>query len=325
MARRTTTQEDGAGSDSFLDVTTNIVGILIILVMVVGERAKTAPVELGQRLSDRAALAAEAEAARLDDDVRRLAAQMATVGGELRGRLAERNRLSTLVAAVEHDLALARSSLDSQARARYETDRDLALARNELARLAHQRSAVEKAAAPQTIEIKNYPTPIGKSVDGHEAHFQLLRGRLAYVPYEPLVDRLRAALRESISRMQDQVELVDTLGPFEGFRLQYVIQRADTPGGTYFQVSYVEFVPVSGQLGEPLEEALAPGSKFRELLGSYPPRTYTITVWTYPDSFSDFRRLKQELYSLGYSVAARPLPEGMPIGASPQGTKSSAQ
>jgi hypothetical protein len=325
MARRTTAPNESAGSDSFLDVTTNIVGILIILVMVVGERAKTAPVDLGDRASGRAVLAAETEAVRLEDDVRRLSAQMKTVQGELRGRLAERNRLSTLVAAVERDLALARSGLDKKARARYETDRDLALARNQLARLAAERSSAEKAAAPQTIEVKNYPTPIGKTVDGHEAHFQLLRGRLAYVPYEPLVDRLRAALRDAISRMQDQAELVDTLGPVEGFRLQYVIQRADTPGGTYFQVAYVEFVPVSSQLGEPLETALAPGSKFRDLLASYPPGTYTITVWTYPDSFGDFRKLKQELYSLGYSVAARPLPEGMPIGASPQGTKSAAE
>ena len=36
-------------------------------------------------------------------------------------------------------------------------------------------------------------------------------------------------------------------------------------------------------------------------------------------------QLKKELYEMGYAVAARPLMEGMPIGASPQGTKSSAQ
>ena len=52
------------------------------------------------------------------------------------------------------------------------------------------------------------------------------------------------------------------------------------------------------------------------------PRQYTITVWTYEDSFAEYRRLKKELYSLGYAVAARPIELGMPIGASPTGSKS---
>jgi hypothetical protein len=55
------------------------------------------------------------------------------------------------------------------------------------------------------------------------------------------------------------------------------------------------------------------------------PNTYTITIWTYPDSFPEYARLKKELYELGYAVAARPLPHGMAIGASPRGSKSSAQ
>jgi hypothetical protein len=78
-------------------------------------------------------------------------------------------------------------------------------------------------------------------------------------------------------------------------------------------------------LGDPLETALAPGSRFRDKLAMMSPRQYTITVWTYPDSFAEFRRLKKELYGLGYAVAGRPLPEGMPIGASPHGSRSSAQ
>jgi hypothetical protein len=82
---------------------------------------------------------------------------------------------------------------------------------------------------------------------------------------------------------------------------------------------------VSSQLGEPIDAALKPGSNFRRSLEMLSPRTYTITVWSYPDSFGEFRKLQQDLYALGYSVAARPLPEGAPIGASPHGTKSSAE
>jgi hypothetical protein len=84
-------------------------------------------------------------------------------------------------------------------------------------------------------------------------------------------------------------------------------------------------IPNSSQLGEPIDAALARNSQFREKLQMLSPHLYTITVWTYADSFADYRRLKKELYEMGYQVAARPLLMGMPIAASPNGSKSSAQ
>ena len=153
----------------------------------------------------------------------------------------------------------------------------------------------------------------------------MLGGRLAYIPFDILVDQLKGVLREQAWKMHDQPELTDTLGPVAGFRLRYNIERHDTPRGSIMQVSYIEFIPSSSQMGEPMDVALQPKSKFRDKLEMLSPRQYTITVWTYPDSFADFRKLKKELYQLGYAVAARPLMEGMPIGASPQGTKSSAE
>ena len=125
--------------------------------------------------------------------------------------------------------------------------------------------------------------------------------------------------------MREEPDMTDTLGPIGGFSLRYCIERHDTPRGSFMAVSYIEFVPTSAQLGETMDVALAPHSKFRDKLEMLNPRHYTITIWTYPDSFADFRRIKKELYQMGYSVAARPLMDGMPIGASPQGTKSSAQ
>ena len=51
----------------------------------------------------------------------------------------------------------------------------------------------------------------------------------------------------------------------------------------------------------------------------------TVTLWIYPDSFSLYRRLREDLTEQGFSVAARPLPEGMTIRGSPMGTQSAAQ
>jgi hypothetical protein len=321
MARRASAEVEVAGNDSFLDVTTNIVGILIILVMVVGERAKTALIEATPAPPNRELVAAQTESAQLEGEVHRLTAQMATVAQELQVRSAERGQLSTLIAAVERELAERRGALDQRSRERYDLDRDLAIARDELARLDAQRRDAEKASAPQTVEIQNHPTPIGKTVDDKEVHVQLTHGRLAVIPYEGLLDRLRSSLPDQAARLGDQSELVDTLGPLEGFRLRYVIQRSDP----YVQVTYIEFVPVSSRLGEGVDEAIAPGSAFRRTLDMLSPSQYTITVWTYPDSFAEFVKLKKALYTLGYAVAARPLPEGMPIGASPHGTKSSSE
>jgi hypothetical protein len=244
---------------------------------------------------------------------------------ELAGRTQQRNAVSTVVAAVEQELAKRRAELDVQKQHRFDEDRDLALARDELKKLESLREQTKQSTAPATVTVESYPTPLSKTVDNREAHFQLQGGRLAYVPFDTLVDRLKSTLRDYAAKLQDQGEVSDTLGPIAGFRLRYSIERHDMPQGSFMQVSYLEFVPTSGELGEPYDKAMSPGSAFRNKLEMMSPRQYTITVWTYPDSFDEYRKLKKELYGLGYSVAARPLPEGMLIGASPQGSKSSAQ
>ncbi len=325
MGRRTSSDPDAAGSDSFLDITTNIVGILIILVMVVGERAKMVPVEASPAPPSAELVAARGEAVRLEQDVHDLAHQMTAVQSALQMRAAERNQLATLMAAVEQELEARRVSLDDETRQRYEQDRDLALTEDELARLDAERRAAEQAAAPQTVTVKNYPAPLGKTVNSDEVHFRLSEGRLTMIPYQQLMNELQRSLPEAASRMQHEPELVDTLGPIEGFRLRYVVQRHDTLQARFFQLAYVEFIPISNRLGEPVDDALKSGSKFRDELRLLSPDHYTITIWTYPDSFAEYRQVKDELYALGYQVAARPLPEGMPIGAAPSGSKSSAQ
>jgi hypothetical protein len=229
------------------------------------------------------------------------------------------------VSAIESDLAKRRGSLDEQSRGRFDIQRDVALARDELGRLENERQAADRVVAPETIKIESFPTPLSKTVDGKEAHFQLLGGRIVYVPFEILVDQLKTVVREQAWKMQEQPEITDTLGPVGGFRLRYTIERHDTPRGSFIQPSFIEFLPINGQLGEMMDVALQPKSKFRDKLEMLSPRHFTITVWTYPDSFAEFRRLKKELYGLGYAVAARPLFDGMPISGSPQGTRSSAE
>jgi hypothetical protein len=323
MARRHSGEAEG-GVDSFLDVITNIVGILIILVMVVAERARTAPLPAPTGPCKELVEAA-AHSTKLENDIHEMTRQMATVQAETQAKAHERGQLSVVIAAIEQEMEKRKLQLDAAAQGRYETDRELALARDELTRLEAQQGLAEQAAAPKTVKIENYPTPLGKTVDGDEAHIQLSRGRLAIVPFDLLMSQMRGELRSKAMEMQNQSELVDTVGPVEGFRARYVLQRHDTNQGSLFQLAYVEFLPTSGQLGETVEDAMAPNSRFRAALARLSPQRYTITIWTYPDSFEDYGKLKKVLYEAGYSVAARPLPEGAPIGAAPHGSKSSAQ
>jgi hypothetical protein len=325
MAKSQEVEHDSESTNSFLDVITSSIGILIILVMVAGQRSRQAVEALANAPLSAELATAQSEASSLEQEIHGVASRMANVQAELAARMAQRSHVSTLVAAVEQDLAKRRAALDHASRGRYDVERDLAIARDELAQLESQRKQLAETAAPDTIKIESYPTPISRTVDDREVHFQLLGGRLAFIPFDALVDRLKGSMREYASKLQEQGEVSDTLGPIGGFRLRYSIERHDVPGGSYMQVSHIDFLPTSNQLGETLNAALAPKSALRNKLEMISPRQYTITVWTYPDSFDEFRKLKKELYGMGYAVAARPLPQGMPIGASPQGSRSSAQ
>lgn len=309
MARHKLPETDAAGSDSFLDITTNIVGILIILVMVVGERAKNTPVAVEPKPPSAELVAARAESRKLEQDVHQLSADMAVVQQELQARSIERGQLSTLVAAGQRELDERRESLDARSRVRFDLDRDLSAVREELTRVRAQEKQAVRAAAPKTIEIENRPTPLAKMIDGKAAFLHLTHGRLSVVPVERLMAGMQSELRSSLRRIYEQPEVIETVGPIEGFRLRYYIRRL----GNRIVLPYVDLIPVSARLGEPIDEALQAESEFRDTLDGFSPRNYSIVVITFEDSFADYRELKNALHELGYSVATHPFRNGEPI------------
>ena len=328
---------DEPGQDSFLDVVANIVGILIILVVVVGVRASrlpatdlpTAAIEL--EVSDRVESRAQ-ESRAISNDVFRLYAQVGSVAREAQLHRQSRDHINTLVKAAEAELADRRSALDHDGQADFDLRSSLDTSQAELDRLLTERLAVNSEAA-ETVEIESLPTPIGTKVD-RAAHFQLRGGRIAFIPHDRLVRRLTTMENEKARTLQSTSYASDSVGPVEGFRLSYHLRRFDVPdlgpSGTSHQANraYVlEYfvLPISDELGETLEEALAPNSQFRHTLQSLNPRRVAITLWTYDDSFADFRTLKRELFKLGYKTACRPLPKDGRIGFSNRGTSSVAQ
>lgn len=326
------------GYDSFVDIVTNLIGILIILVLIIGMRIKNVPVQF----SPSASFVAETQSLRderateasLQGEMNNTLGQIHAVERDLLARSMERDTLATMASAANRKIAERREQLDATSRQDYDLRRQLAEDQATLDRLQQERMHLENALG-ETVVVESYPTPIGKSVIGEEAHFQLRGNRIAAVPLEKLI----LAARDDARSKADKVihrgalpEFTETIGPQSGFRFRYTAERIDeveeTRQGTVRRVGlrFIKWtlIPVDSQLGEPLEEALAEGSRFRQTLKGLRKDT-TVTIWVYDDSFDAFRALRKELYRLEVPVAARPIPDGILIAGSPTGSRSEAQ
>ncbi|MBS0208843.1 MAG: hypothetical protein JSS27_07810 [Planctomycetes bacterium] len=327
MANKIRDDEPAFGSDSFLDIVANMVGILIILVMVAGLRAKdVSHLEPQPDAAQAAALEElELEAEQLSGDVRQLDRQLRTNTMTLAGRQQERDQLLLASAEGKRLLDAESGKLDSRRQEEYQLRQVVAARETELNRLTQQLQAAAMKQSSQIVKIDNYPTPISRTVHGHEIHFRLQDNRISYVPIDELVDVLKKDVQRKAQRLQDVSEVTETIGPAFGYRMKYTLGREAVPNG--FRVQLLQFVmlPLVDELGETLEQAMRPESQFYGALTRTNPRNTTVTLWTYPESYATYHAIKKELYNRGFSVAGRPLPSGQPIAGSPQGSRSAAE
>ena len=339
MKRRTKrkSDEDAFSTDSFLDVVSNIVGILIILVMVVGVLAKDVSVNDKQPAPTQTepddVAAARKQARSMTNDALRLARQVDQLRATRLNRTVERDQLAILAAQLKRKIAKGRASLDAEAQHKFELQQAMNAALDEQKNL-QSRIARAESVGEQTIEIETYATAISRTVDGSEIHFQLKNGRITPIPFEKLIKAVKDVWQDQIWKLRTQNKVRETIGPIDGFRVRYTVirgevsleaQLAGAAAGQVYQVDQWQLLPISSKLGEEVGRALQDNSVFHAILREYPPRRTTITLWTYPEAFGDYQKIKSHLYDLGYATAGRPLSSGQLIGASPRGTKSSAQ
>jgi hypothetical protein len=328
MSHSASAETEAVNPDSFLDIVASVVSIMIIMVLMTGLKIKHTPVEpptAGLKAAQaefRQALAAE-EAMR--GDVLGVAAEIEHIKREMAVHRLERDALATAVALEERKTAATKEKTSAIASQRNEAAaRGVTEARSRLDDLRAQREALASAGPPPLV-VENYPTPLSRTVDGEEIHFQLRGKRLALLPWQKLMDLAVHDARGRLSGVREGGKLSGMVGPLDGFRLRYALDFVE--GLHHNPDALVEFRPVAENMGETLAEALAPGSQF--LLAITPRRinrnTLCVTIWTYPDSFDVFRQLKKELYRMGFSVAARPLEMDQWITGSSKGTKSSAE
>ena len=345
--RSTTGDTIEAGQDSFLDIVSNIVGILIILVVVAGLRAKDLPpMPLAQqRLSkaDEAKITEATETYRhwqtAYDNISRECLNLTQDYENLQAlsefRQEEYQRVMQHRARLEYAIQSSMQTLDADAQAGFELQRQLAEVDALLEDLNRKKNWLA-AQKPDAIVLENIPTPISRNADSEkEVHFRILNGRIAHVPFRYLQSQLETEVMRRRNDLLSQPRITGMLGPIDGFRLQYSVVRQDLPmhlaqEAGVRSVAMLErcvMVPVGedNMLGETLEQAFAPDSAFRTCLLGCRQNEYSVTVWVYPDSFGEFQKVKNFLYHSGYRTAARPMEFGQPITASPNGTRSANQ
>jgi hypothetical protein len=349
MIRRRRRERDIPFSfDSFLDIVANVVGVIIRLILVawVGARSYHTLLALqdpaGTEPPASAELRAEEhppspELARQRAELARLQERLLEQLRQLQGARAEQGQEEGALASA----VSSREELERQ-RGAMGTSPVLsppALPLEELVRrrqqLAEEVRALEQLPSPSKALL--YRTPVSQPVHSEELMFECRAGRVTFIDIGALLDEARGGLEEKGKQLRQQFQVDDVAGPVGAFRLRYTVERERSlfdsvvpgqgPVGDSFRYGLSEWhlEPLSPTRGETAEAALAKGSQFRQVIDWIDPKQTVVTLWVYPDSFSLFRRLRDYLYDRDVIVAGRPLPEGVPIGASRRGTVSRGQ
>ncbi|MBI5759866.1 MAG: hypothetical protein HZA46_15210 [Planctomycetales bacterium] len=356
------------GSDSFLDVLANMVGILIILIVIAGARVGRAPIPLmrdilAAREQQAHAVVADAEfgaglptppnaptegltvgntnspprditdkLAAIEAELAELSAQAEQQAKALELTAAQEEELKRQRETEEHRIAR-QTTLLTDVRQRAEQAKNALLVHKlRLTGLLAENEQVEATGA-KVEKLVHRTTPISQEVSGNELHFRLADQKVAVIPLEGLMNRLRIQMERQKQTLATSRSFQGTAGPVDGFSLQYLMERqAASPfdeirhGTGVFRVavSAWKLIPERDVEAETAEQAVQRGSRFITALKAAPPNA-TITLWVYPDSFGLFRKLQAAAHAEGFTVAARPLPNGVPIAGSPNGTRSAGQ
>ena len=344
MTRRKN-QMEMPGTDSFLDVIANLVGILIILVVVVGASAATAWTTQKSGSQDQAAkekllqlqqqsqLTAET-ALKYQQDNQMLEAKIATEESIVAAKKQIRHQMLTVIDALERKLDSKKFQLDQQSRERFEKKSEIFSLKSQLKQVSYEVEKL-KSRKPRTEQIDHYPTPVAKTVFNREYHFRLKNGLLVEVPLEQLVRAVKAELRVKAEKLQREgaSSTIETVGPIGNFRIQYLLSASNsnvaTPAG-YMKQRIVEFkqfvlLPINEQAGEKIEIALKQNSNFDRMIQKLKPGKTTISIWVYPNSYREFNQLKKWLYERGFQTAVWPLSTDAPISGGPNGFRSVSQ
>jgi len=267
-------------------------------------------------------------------EIQEMAVRVININQESAAHDQRRIQLAMHRSVLEKDLEKRRSKLDSHRQQEFDVQRQLVEAQIDLDEMTKEQLtlAMER---PTVEEVECVPTPLAKTIEGEAIHLRMHKGLVSIVPLEELLREVQNHVDDFRRRLQSRDEVVETFGPMGGYRLRFTITKRSEPGsiggpraGQLQRVThdqYAQVLPVADKLGQKVEQALLPGSDLHKRLHSNRRQSPPVVVWLYTDSFNEYRPLKRALWEMGIAVAVRPMRPGSHIGASPHGSKSSAQ
>jgi hypothetical protein len=333
--RRKNREEMAVGEDAFMDTIANLVGILIILVVIVAARGySTAKIQAKAEADEKIEqlTAPKLIATQLDRDLESQLWELRSYEEELILRSAERMTLVDRVHLTEQAIEERVEGLDNAAAQDIQSQTALSELERELAELLKQSGNLPPSEV-DVIALQHLPTPMAKTVFGKELHVMIRDNLVTVIPWDVLIEALKQQVQYTVSRNSQRDQIVGNLGPIDGFMMRYrllsrsgIMSDGRNAGmGRMVELEKFELDPTPEIITETVAEALRAGGRLRAELDANRSQQTTITVWVYPESFREFRKLKELLFREGFLCAARPLPENMRIGASPRGSSSSAQ
>jgi hypothetical protein len=368
MSRRRISDDIEFGSDSFLDIVANIVGILIILIVVAGIKAGTAPIS-AEKLSEYLRTHVKTEPAKVEQaaavqpvapqpvkapprpeplvippspallkQADALKAELASLDSQAQSATAEIEKTSHDEQADSQAIAELRTAIDAEAAELGRDKTQLAQTESQLAAkktgLLQLEVDVQKAQAvkPQVTTLQHKLTPLGREISGKELHFRLLNNRVAFLPIEELIQRLRPQILHNRDQLIRNGIQRGEIGPVAGFHMDYLLEARRLSAmeelrqgmSVAINLSSWKLVAEPDLETESGDEAIKPHGDYLRRLRDADAET-TITFWVYPDSYRLYRQLQEFAHHENFTVAARPLPFGVGISGSPQGSRSSGQ
>jgi hypothetical protein len=347
IRRRRPVREIHFSFDSFLDVVANVVGIILRLILVAWVAGRSyKPFVPPPPPGPESTLAEPTDP--LEPELERQRRELAQAQGHLLAQLQEweKTRQEEMLTTKElaeltarcQSLEAERTGLVSKSGDQGKTRQTLALSLAEIKarskKVTEEIEALRKA--PSQKQALRYRTPVSAPLQSEELLFECRAGRVTLIDIGALLDQVQRGLREKGEQLRKRWEASEVTAPVGPFRLRYFLERErgllDGVGsgidGTVnfrFGMTAWEVEPLRDDRGETVEQALTPGSAFRRVIDPLDPQQTAVTMWVYPDSFPQYRRLRDYMHQRDIVVAGRPLPEGVPIASSRRGTASRGQ
>ena len=221
MRRKQTSLSEAIGTDAFLDIVANLVGILLIFLMVIGVRMEdasqsakpdastevsVAPTRLAP-LPKLAALpdplvfaeiqipdasAAQLELSRVKSGIREAHEEAKELARLMQFKKLDRDNLMLAITKAEIELKKRRTALNSAQQDKVAYDLEIQQAKDAYEDILLQLEAAKSAnAKPESKVLQHIATPLAKTVFVREEHFRLKDGRLLFVPLNDMTNQLR--------------------------------------------------------------------------------------------------------------------------------------